>query len=491
MKHPLVYSSSNKAIYHYIVVVLFFSGFLSAQSSPFVLSWDKTGCQLSSNTISEINLDDTLPNAPCLKVCPESTIIYRIIGEASVNVETIVWRVIGGKADTSDKLSTPIYWDNSGSGSITVVMTLIDGTSIERTICVSKTNSKLLFSWDKTGCQENKDNVNEIKFDEAFPNSECLRVCKSSSVAYQISGDETSNIATINWFITGGYAFVTNELSTLITWNNVTNGSIRLLISFTNGTTVDRTICVKKWESSVLLGWEKIDEKSLCEIKYDNSVDNSDCILIEPNTTIPYTITGNNTLGIQTIEWNVTGGYAYTPNQLSTLITWYGEEEEKHLEVLITYTDGVLLQRQINVANYNRGILGGGQNAQTSIAFDYDNAGNQIRRKMIYLARHSKPKDDSDSTSSKQLIKSEEYSDISYYPNPVKSELYVKWQENNGQQIKGMELYDLNGRIVHTFLNQQMDDHTTIDFESYPQGIYELVLNYVDGDTKTLKIVKQ
>lgn len=490
MTSKLFCKSSHSGIWLGVILSLFISGISSAQSSPFVLSWDKTGCQ-QGNIISEINFDDNFSNAPCLKVCPESTTIYRMTGEAVQNVETIEWRVTGGKVDTGDKLSTPIYWDSTGSGSITIVLTLLDGTNVERTLCVSKSSAELLFGWDKTGCQENKDNVNEIKFDESFPNSECLRVCKGSSIQYQISGDETVGIATINWYITGGYAFITNELSTLITWSNVIDGSIRVKILFNDGGVIDRTICVKKWESSVLLGWEKIDEKALCEIKYDNSVDNSDCILIEPNTTIPYTITGKNTMNVQTIEWNITGGYAYTPNQLSTLITWYGEEEEKNLQIIINYNDGEVVERKINVANYNRTIPGGGQNAQTSIAFDYDNAGNQIKRRMIFLARHSKPKDDSDNSSSKQLVKSEEYSDISYYPNPVKSELYLKWKENKGLQIKGMELYDLNGRIVYSFMNQQADDHTTINFETYPEGIYELILNYVDGDKKTLKIVKQ
>lgn len=481
-----------------LFALLFISGFLHAQSNMILLSWDKTGCQ-DSNTISEVDLYSNFFTTTTLKVCPESIVTYRIIGEGTENIQSIEWYVTGGQAELNGKLSTPIIWDNEIGGSIRVVLNFINGTTIDKTINVNKFNSLLLFSWDKTGCQENKDNVYEVKFDNNFSNSECLRVCKASSVTYKVSGENTDNITSIQWYITGGYSFITNEFTCLINWSNLATGSIRIRIVFNNGNFIDKTICVNKIDSSVLLGWDKIDENLLTEIKYDNSEDNSDCILIEPNSTIPFTISGKNTIDIQSIDWQVTGGQAYTPNQLSTLISWFGEEDEKSLEIFITYNNGSVLQRKINVANYNKAAPGGGGNEPVNlnaIAFDYDVAGNQVKRYLIYISssRFSNPKNgvkDVKDIVATDLINADIYDDIKYYPNPVKEELYVQWTSRENNNVSQIELYSMTGQLLKQYADLKATTSEIIDFQNYPHGIYTVQLVYENGENKTLKIVKQ
>ncbi|GEP50177.1 hypothetical protein FNO01nite_08490 [Flavobacterium noncentrifugens] len=127
-----------------------------------------------------------------------------------------------------------------------------------------------------------------------------------------------------------------------------------------------------------------------------------------------------------------------------------------------------------------------------AIKFDYDTAGNQIKRYMIYLAdgqgKHLSGEDSSEI--SNNLVQDQENFQISYYPNPVRSELYVKWIENTNEDLQKMYLYDLNGKQMNYFPNLTSEDNIIIDFQQYPSGIYNLLLYYSSGKTKTLKIVR-
>lgn len=136
---------------------------------------------------------------------------------------------------------------------------------------------------------------------------------------------------------------------------------------------------------------------------------------------------------------------------------------------------------------------GGGTGAQNAISFDYDAAGNQIKRSFIYLAaRPANPSmTDTISTPKKEFVASDLYADISYYPNPVRSELYVKWVNKENQNMQAIEIYDLTGKLIRAFNNIEALDNTVVNFEEYPSGMYNLILIYAGGDRKTLKIVKQ
>ena len=129
------------------------------------------------------------------------------------------------------------------------------------------------------------------------------------------------------------------------------------------------------------------------------------------------------------------------------------------------------------------------------INFSYDVAGNQTRR-YITLSRIQPNSSDTiyktpETLTKKDLIQDGLNSQISYYPNPVREELYVKWTEVEGQDMQTIELYDLAGKMIRIFPNQSAVDNAVITFENYPSGIYNLILVYANQERKSLKIMKQ
>lgn len=133
-------------------------------------------------------------------------------------------------------------------------------------------------------------------------------------------------------------------------------------------------------------------------------------------------------------------------------------------------------------------------NAQQKLSFDYDQAGNQTQRKWC-TSCHDKnsteiPKEITD-------IKPEDLKEffpgdqISYYPNPVKERLYLKWKLINGNKVSSIQLYSLNGQLIMSYTNLENKDDHVMDFQKYPRGIYTLVLHYTNGDEKSIKIIKE
>lgn len=127
------------------------------------------------------------------------------------------------------------------------------------------------------------------------------------------------------------------------------------------------------------------------------------------------------------------------------------------------------------------------------VLFDYDNAGNQIKRHLIDIdpGKNSAqvPKDIKNLAES-DLIKADIYDDIKYYPNPVKEELYLKWELINGNEVESISLYNLNGQLIKTIDNLAKDNTCVFPFRELPQAIYNLVLNCRNGEQKSLKIIK-
>jgi hypothetical protein len=130
----------------------------------------------------------------------------------------------------------------------------------------------------------------------------------------------------------------------------------------------------------------------------------------------------------------------------------------------------------------------------TSIEFTYDAAGNQTKREICFGCSgrmSNQPIKTAETLTEDDLIKDDLYDQISYYPNPVKEELYVKWVNTETHSVHSIELYALSGQFIKDYKNLKGIDMTTIAFENYPQGFYNLVLIYSNGEKKTLKIVKK
>lgn len=131
-------------------------------------------------------------------------------------------------------------------------------------------------------------------------------------------------------------------------------------------------------------------------------------------------------------------------------------------------------------------------NAQ-KIRFEYDVAGNQIQRKWCpnCLSRNAQEVykeiskiEDSDM----QKFFPEDV--ISYYPNPVKEELYLKWELVNENKVSSIDVFTLNGQVLKTIKENLSQNSLIISFQEYPVGVYFLSLNYTNGNQKSIKIVK-
>jgi hypothetical protein len=131
---------------------------------------------------------------------------------------------------------------------------------------------------------------------------------------------------------------------------------------------------------------------------------------------------------------------------------------------------------------------------QEKIQFQYDGAGNQIVRKLCFpcLAKNSsEPVKEISDLEQEDLQKFFPEDVISFYPNPVKEQLYLKWELNNNNSILSIKVFNMNGSTIKTYENLSNVNAQTIDFQSFPSGVYILELTDRAGKEKTIKIIKQ
>lgn len=131
-------------------------------------------------------------------------------------------------------------------------------------------------------------------------------------------------------------------------------------------------------------------------------------------------------------------------------------------------------------------------NAQ-KIRFEYDAAGNQIQRKWCLgcasrnaneIFKEIAKLEDSDM----QKFFPEDV--ISYYPNPVKEELYIKWDLINKNKVSSINVFSLSGQLLKSYKDNISQNSYNLNFKDYPTGVYFVNLNYSNGDQKSIKIVK-
>lgn len=129
------------------------------------------------------------------------------------------------------------------------------------------------------------------------------------------------------------------------------------------------------------------------------------------------------------------------------------------------------------------------------ILFQYDAAGNQIQRTFCINCSYSRvtdetPKEITD-IEDEDLIKFSPEDIISYYPNPVKEELYLKWELINENKVSTIQVLSLSGQVLFTYSKLEKEITKNISFQEYPQGTYLVMLNYTNGEQKSITILKQ
>lgn len=131
-------------------------------------------------------------------------------------------------------------------------------------------------------------------------------------------------------------------------------------------------------------------------------------------------------------------------------------------------------------------------NAQQRIRFEYDIAGNQIQRTWCITcsARVNDNTKEVSKLEESDLVKFFPEDIIKYYPNPVKEELYLRWELVNNNNVTSIDIYTLNGNLLKSFNQELSQNSLVVSFINYPVGVYLLKLNYNNGEQKSIKIVK-
>jgi len=131
--------------------------------------------------------------------------------------------------------------------------------------------------------------------------------------------------------------------------------------------------------------------------------------------------------------------------------------------------------------------------AQQKVSFDYDVTGNQTKRQLCLIC-HDKNETqviEVKGLKEEDLLKFFPEDVISYYPNPVKEELFLKWELINGKNVKTIEIYSLGGQLVKKHSNLDLSNKLNIPFNSFPEGVYTVLLLYSNGEQKDIRIIKK
>jgi Secretion system C-terminal sorting domain len=122
------------------------------------------------------------------------------------------------------------------------------------------------------------------------------------------------------------------------------------------------------------------------------------------------------------------------------------------------------------------------------IKFEYDLAGNQIHRTYCSNCRYA-----NQSQPIKNFEDLEAFAGdvLSYYPNPVKDELFLKWEMIDENKVVSIELFSTSGQMMKQITIKNRQQSETISFQALAAGIYFVSLNYSDGNQKQIKIVKK
>ena len=126
-----------------------------------------------------------------------------------------------------------------------------------------------------------------------------------------------------------------------------------------------------------------------------------------------------------------------------------------------------------------------------SINFEYDAAGNQIKRFYMNPSRNSnEPVKEYNDLTKEDLQKFFPEDVISYYPNPVKDELYLEWELINDNKVLSIHVFSINGQLVKNIDNLS-ENKTIISFQEFTSGTYLVNLNYETGNQKSITIIKK
>jgi hypothetical protein len=130
-------------------------------------------------------------------------------------------------------------------------------------------------------------------------------------------------------------------------------------------------------------------------------------------------------------------------------------------------------------------------NAQNKLTFSYDAAGNQISRVLCINCISNSEVKEIEAITEDNLLEYSQKDVISYYPNPIREELYLQWQLMNDNYVISIHLNSTTGQVLRTYQTNQQDTNLMMPFQAYPAGFYIVMMFYKDGGEKSIKIIKQ
>ena len=134
-------------------------------------------------------------------------------------------------------------------------------------------------------------------------------------------------------------------------------------------------------------------------------------------------------------------------------------------------------------------------NGQAKLLFQFDEAGNQKKRVICFGDCQDLQQRPASQNKSIEEIGDEdlvELSDaISYYPNPVREELYVKWELVDDKKVVSIDIFTINGQLLNSIKVKEGEKIRSIYFGNYPIGNYLLLLNFNNGQQEALQIIKK
>ncbi len=133
--------------------------------------------------------------------------------------------------------------------------------------------------------------------------------------------------------------------------------------------------------------------------------------------------------------------------------------------------------------------------AQNKILFTYDTAGNQIVRQLcINCLTSKKAKTEEEILASKEEEKEKFTPEdtFSFYPNPVKEELYLFWTPSTTGTPTSLQVYSISGQLLYSSAAiLHNSSYHVVPFQNYPSGMYLVQLHYPAGTPKSIKIIKK
>lgn len=134
--------------------------------------------------------------------------------------------------------------------------------------------------------------------------------------------------------------------------------------------------------------------------------------------------------------------------------------------------------------------------SQSSLSFEYDNAGNQIFRGNTRMMLEPPPL--STMPVPKPILiedpnETKLWNNVTLYPVPVEDILTIQWNSSINHLIESVSLYQHSSInwIDHLTNNQQYNNRFYVDMRDYSPGVYIVSFRLTTGKTYTKTIIKE